>query len=103
MAFSPALPALPGPLACVHPLDPELLAAGAAGLAESMRNADGQDDQAERWQYILAHTAGLPELSTPARVALLLATDRLQQFMAAQEAMEAAGAALAAELEQQAA
>lgn len=94
MEFSPAMPALPGPLACVHPLDPELLEGGAAELATSMQHPPAGDGLASHWRYHLAHAEALP-LSPEARAALTVATDRLQALLTAEAALAAAGAALA--------
>ena len=100
MAFSAPLPALAGPLACVHPLDGELLAAGAAELAASMRQPMDGDPLSNHWRYHLAHAEALP-LSPTARAALLVTTDRLQALLTAEAALEHAGAVLVAELQRE--
>ena len=100
MAFSPALPALAGPLACVHPLDPEFLEGGAADLAASMLQPMDGDPLSNHWRYHLAHAEALP-LSPTARAALLVATDRLSALFAAEAALQYAGEVLVRELEQE--
>ena len=99
MSIITALPALAGPLAHVE-LDAELLSYGPAGLAEAMRSLNPDDHTPEAWRDHLAHCSAL-ELSPSARAALVIATDRLQALLIAQQALEVAGAALAAELERE--
>ena len=83
------------PPAPVCPLDPELLAAGPAAIAQALRSPDAD---AEHWLYALAHLRQL-DLSAPAREALTTATDRLQALLDSTAAMEAAADALAQHLE----
>ncbi len=102
MTFSATLPGSVCPLAAVRPLDPELLAAGPAEMARCLLKGPADDHSAESWRDDLAHIAAM-QLTTPARAALVLATDRLLSLLQATEAMEAAGLALARELERQSA
>jgi hypothetical protein len=90
----------PSPLACVHPLDPEYLDAGAAAVGESMLQPMDGDPLSNHWRYHLAHAEAL-QLSPTARAALLVATDRLQALLTAEVALQHAGEVLVRELQRE--
>ena len=89
---------LPVEIACVHPLDPEILEAGLAELARSARAREPGDSLTAHWSWHLAHLSAF-ELSPAAREALFAAGDALQALRVAETALEVAGTLLVRALE----